>query len=166
MCNPATNQRGERCKSCRRFFSTVPDKYIFCKRVLSLPISPFFPPSPSTQHPQERRWRKEKKKKDGFAYEILAPLIECISLHRSLSLSLSSIKVPFSQKYSMKMTAKPSQTSACVCVRAYARACVCVLEENGICYGCLSGPGEFSGGGGGCSWGLCGGPLSRGASGA
>lgn len=31
---------------------------------------------------------------------------------------------------------------------------VCVLQENGIFYGCLSGLGELSGGGGGCSRGL------------
>ena len=52
-----------------------------------------------------------------------------------------------------------------ICVHALC-VCVCVLQENGICYGCLPGLGEFGAGGGGCSWGLCGGPLSRGATGA
>lgn len=66
----------------------------------------------STQHPQERH-----RENEGFAYEILAPLIEC--------LSRKSTGVSFSQKYSMKMTAKPRQTSMCVCVRAYA-LCVSV----------------------------------------
>lgn len=81
-------------------------------------LSPvLFSPSLSTQHPQERQWKNE-----GFACEILAPLISSLSLSPSLSFppSLSpSTRAPFSQKYSMKMTAKPRQTSMCARTRVY-----------------------------------------------
>lgn len=104
--------------------------------------------------PQEKQ-RGEKN--EAFAYEILTPCIDCLS-HKCTGVS-------FSQKYSMKLTAKLRQTSMCLLVSVYALVCVCVcvqvcvLQQNGICHGCLPGLGEFGGGGGGCSWSLCGGPL-------
>lgn len=152
------NGRGERTSFSSRFAAlpfliSAPDIYISYIHMFFLSPVSF---SLSTQHAPERQCKNE-----GFAYEILAPLIECLSLSQKHERGAGA---SFSQKYSMKMTAKPRQTTcACICVYAL---CVCVLQENGICYGCLPGLGEFGGGGGGCSWGLCGGPLSLGAMGA
>lgn len=61
----------------------------------------------------------EREKNEAFAYEILTPCIDCLS-HKSTGVS-------FSQKYSMKLTAKLRQTSMCLLVSVYALVCVCVF---------------------------------------
>lgn len=113
--------------------------------MLSLPC--LFILASNTQHPQERQWKMK---------DLLMKF-----LHLLLNLSLSK-----AWEHLLKSTVWRRQLSTdkhqCVCAFV-CKYCECVLQENGICYGCLKGLGEFGGGGGGCSWGLCGGPLYRGA---
>lgn len=143
------NRKGER-KDFNAALVSVLGKHIFCYRM-------FF--SPASTQPSHERWRKN----EGFAYEILAVLIKGLSTSFSIYLWLYLFIShkhwsPFLPKVQHEVDVQ-TNIRWCVCVH------LCVLQENGIFYGCLSGLGELSGGGG-CSWAFCGGPLSQGVAGA